>query len=53
MCFVGSPLKDINLDNIIIESDIDSFTIDNCSIKELNEIKQIFLDAEKQVIEHN
>lgn len=51
--FVSFPLKDINLDNIIIESDIDSFTIDNFTIKELNEIKKIFLDSEKQIMEYN
>ena len=49
----GFPIEDINLDNIIIESDIDSFTIDNFTIKELNEIKKIFLDAERQIMEYN
>ena len=43
-----ASLKYINLDNIFINSDIDSFTIDNFTIEELKEIKKLFLSLDKQ-----
>ena len=44
-----SPLKYINLDNIIIDPFLDSFTIDHHTINELKEIKNFISEQHKKI----
>ena len=52
LCYNGlqeSPLKYINLDNIIINPSLDSFTIDHHTINELKEIKNFISEQHKKI----
>ena len=44
-----SAIKNINLDNIKIEQNLDSFLVDGFNIEQLNQIKNYLLTSEKEL----
>ena len=44
-----SAIKNINLDNIKIDQNLDSFLVDGFNIEQLNQIKNYLLTSEKEL----